>query len=434
MRNFLFGIAASIIFVQSMAAFSQTEEPPGLWECYRLAIGNYPLQGNIERHEKIGGLKQANIDAAWYPQLSLFGQAQYQSDVTKIDIDLELPGGASPAFPEMAKDQYKAGISLKQLIWDGGASAHRGDVEEMQTKIEVQSVKVDLYSLLEKVNRYYFNLLMLSKREESLETARSSLGSNIKMLSSLVENGVMLRSNLEILEAEKLRLDQQEEEITAMKKAAAQSLSELTGVVIPFDAQLPKPELRIDNGNAITGFRPEYELFDLSRENIERSKGLNDSKYMPKFALFGQLAYGRPGLNMFSEEFDSYWIVGVQASWSFWNWGTPQRESEILDINAELIRAKKESFTQNLSVAAKYYINSISKIERQLEQDDEIIALRKKIAKESEIRLKNGIITSTEYLMEFNASVSAELEREIRKIELLSLKTEYLTLIGKINQ
>jgi outer membrane protein TolC len=172
-----------------------------LAECYGLAIQNYPLSENIQLYGRIGELKRSNIESRYYPQISLFGQAQYQSDVTKIDIDLTLPGGLKPAFPEMVKDQYKIGINLNQLIWDGGAAASEKSLEETKSLLDEKNTLVELYSLKEKVNSSFFNIMIIREREKSLETAKNDLENNIKIISSLVENGVLLESNLDILKA-----------------------------------------------------------------------------------------------------------------------------------------------------------------------------------------------------------------------------------------
>lgn len=49
--------------------------------------------------------------------------------------------------------------------------------------------------------------------------------------------------------------------------------------------------------------RPETQLLSLDMANQENIYQLNISKNFPKVALFGQVGYGRPGLNFLSNQF-----------------------------------------------------------------------------------------------------------------------------------
>ena len=74
-----------------------------LEQCYERARQNYPL---IKHKELIALSKEftiANAYSGYMPQVAIYGQATYQSDVTQISID-------NPMFPKidpLSKDQYK---------------------------------------------------------------------------------------------------------------------------------------------------------------------------------------------------------------------------------------------------------------------------------------------------------------------------------------
>ncbi|MDQ1266553.1 MAG: hypothetical protein QG635_1705 [Bacteroidota bacterium] len=404
-----------------------------LEECYNLAAGNYPTGKNLNIYNEMADLKRSNLNAGYYPEITAFGQAQYQSDVTKVSIALppQLQQlGINFNIPSPDKDQYKIGVNINQLIWDGGIIAYQKDLEQNQTLIENQSVMTEIYALRQRVSDAYFGALTLQQKMKSLEIIRNDLQAKINKVRSGVENGILLESNLLILEAENLKLDQKNEELLAAYKTAIQSLETLIGKNIPSEETLAFPEF--NNKFQLEGReRPEYKLFDITKKNFDYAKDLTDAKYMPKFGAFAQGAYGKPGLNMLDPDFASYYIVGLKASWSLWNWGSATRDKQIYTLQSEIVVHKEKTFSMNLSVAAKKYINEIEKIEKMLIQDVQIIELRHKIVEMSASQLDNGVITSTEYLTEFNSEAQAKLDAAARKIELLKAKSDLGIVVGR---
>ena len=71
--------------------------------CYQWARQNYPNLKQAGIFKEITALQQENIKTNYYPQVTLNGQATYQSDVTHIGISLP-----NISIPTVSKDQYKA--------------------------------------------------------------------------------------------------------------------------------------------------------------------------------------------------------------------------------------------------------------------------------------------------------------------------------------
>ena len=78
-------------------------------ECYELARKNYPLIKQKELLVKSMEFTIANAQSGYLPQVAIYAQATYQSDVTR------LPGGV-PGVEPLSKDQYKIYGELNQTI------------------------------------------------------------------------------------------------------------------------------------------------------------------------------------------------------------------------------------------------------------------------------------------------------------------------------
>lgn len=414
-------IFITLLFFAASVAFAA--ENVTLQDCYNKSEAQWPLRKQSALLKKQSDLKIQNINSEYLPEMSVFGSAQYQSDVTKITIPF--PG---ISIPEMPKDQYKIGLNVNQLIWDGGISSVRNELETLQAEINSANVEVELYKIKEQVNKAFFSILIIKENIKSIELLESDLQERLSSISSAVRNGVMLQSNYDIIKAELLKARQQKDELTSMFAISLDALNELTGLALDSSSifVIPSADKFITNEN----MRKEFSVFKLTRESLEESKKLSESKLKPMFSAFMQGAYAKPGLNMFDEEFKPYWLAGVKASWNIWNWGISDRESQVAEIQKQIVDSQEETFSKSLNLAKIQYIREIEKLEKQLSSDKEIVELRRSIALSQKSRLDNGTTTATEYVTEQNSFRRAELALSIRNIEIIKAKINLSTLMG----
>ena len=122
---------------------------------------------------------------------------------------------------------------------------------------------------------------------------------------------LILKSDIDVLASEKIKLEQQISENEIRKASLLKIFSSLTGTEIDASAEfvLPSP------GEELPGelSRPELKIFDLRKEQLDASLQVMQSKRMPKACGFATLGYGNPpGSNFFRDEFAPYYISGCQ--------------------------------------------------------------------------------------------------------------------------
>ncbi|HEY4789058.1 MAG TPA: TolC family protein, partial [Bacteroidales bacterium] len=385
---------------------------------------NYPTAKDKALIQAAANLKISSVQSGYLPQVSLNGQTSYQSD--GINITIPTPTGRQSM--SQAKDQYKVTLDVNQVLYDGGSIHYQRKLEEASSAVDEQQVDVDLYKIREQVNNAYFQLLSLQENRKLLNATLNEIKDRESVVTSSVQNGVLTPSDLDILEAERLKVEQQLAEIDINRNSTLNILSILVGKPVPDSISLEMPVISVKDTTVPA--RPEYKLFDLQTERLEDSKQLTGTTLRPKVYAFAQGGYGRPGLNMLSNNFNTYYIVGASLKWTLWDWSKNRHDRQVLDVQKQMIQDKREAFDVNLNVDLQNRLSSIQKLEEALKRDDQIVELRSRITKASASRLENGVITSTDYLVDLNAETIAKINLETHKIQLVQSKANYLLAKG----
>lgn len=391
------------------------------------AWDHFPLARTVDQHEEIAQLRRREINDRLRPSISAGGQATYHSAVPEIPLDA--PG---LELPSVKHDQYRVSLDISQLIFDGGAAAGRRRLEDASFALAREQVAADFHRILEQVNQIYFAALLQGAALSSLRLLREDVEARMRALRARVREGVAAGGTADVLEVELLRIDQQLEEGRVEHKSALAVLGKLTGLEITEDFILVVPKVATGVQDEASS-RPEYAVFQATRERFELQKRLAESENRPVVSSSAMVAYGRPpGLNIFENGLSPFYTLGLQVRWPLFR--TARRDLRILDLQTEILDRQEETFTQNISAAAERERHDVHRLEGMLEQDLKIIALREQISKRARGQLELGVISATEYLLEEHASHQARLTYERRRIELEFARVRYLTTLGQTDE
>ncbi len=420
-----FLITMLILFNTVTATLYAQNNPVTLKECYKIAYENHPNSKQKDYYKSISSLKLENIGVNFLPQISLRGQATYQSDVTELVVN-------NPLFqpPVINKDQYRITMDVRQLIYDGSNTSSLKNTETKQVLVDEQKVEVDLFSLKQRINDLYFSVLLFQQRMRVNQLLINDLKSRIAETESRVKNELNLPANLYILQAQLIQTEQEMENLNSDREASLKMLSELIGYTIPEKTELEYPQHQAVVFDDNLSERPEYKLFDCQKEQLNSYSDVISSRILPKLSAFGQAGLGRPGLNMLDNDFKPFYMVGLSVSWNPINWGADNNEKQIYQINQKIVDSQKETFEKNVKVSLEKYKSDMDKYENLIQKDEELITLREKIVESTYSQLQNGTITSTVYLTELNNKTQSQLMLETHKLQLLQAKINYLTTKG----
>ncbi|WP_372920198.1 TolC family protein [Salegentibacter sp.] len=408
----------SVIIIFLMTFSMEAQQVLSLEESYELAERNYPL---ARQGELLGNKTEAEVSEIQkdkLPRIDLNAQAHYQSEV--ISFPFQLP---NTTMETPNNDQYRATLDVNQLIYKGGSIDARSALKEAELKTSQQEVAVNLYQLKGRINQLYFSVLLLQEQEALLLSKQEQVESQIQEVETGVKYGAVLASSADVLKAELLKIDQQLIQVRADRNKLRENLATLLSTEIDESVILEKPytqEIELTENN-----RPELELFDLKKQQLEASKEVLSKSTTPSLSGFAQAGYGNPGLNMLDNSFQDFYMVGLRASWNVFDWGKNKEAKKALDISQDIIETEKESFLVNNNMELQEAKNEILKMEQTIATDNEILALREKVIKASGSQLRNGVITSSEYLTEFNKLFESKIDQKVHEIQLALARANF---------
>jgi len=418
------------ILLSSLHTFSQ--KTLTLKECYEKAAGTNVLALEKQAYTEIWQMKDKNLSRGWLPALDANGSFIYNSsvvDMTDILGSLPIPGIADMIEP-LPHEQYKITVDVNQVLYDGGAIKGARALEKADLNINQKQNETDLYKLRGQINSYYFNLLLLDKQKELLQNYLEILNKRISSLNSALVSGVIIKSDIDILAAEKIKLQQQISENEIRKSSLLRILSSLTGAAIDDSTALVLPSPQEELTHELS--RPELQLYDLRKEQLSASLQVLQSKRMPRAFGFATLGYGNPpGSNFFKDEFASYYILGAGIKWNIFDWNKVKNEKQVVSLQQDSIDNRKSDMTDNLTRLLDAKSAEIASLRSLVESDAELVAIRKRITMAAESQYENDAITATEYLNEMNSEKQALINYEIHKINLAMAQIEYMNISGK---
>lgn len=416
------GWLIGLMLISTHWATAQQNNSLSIDVCVEMAKRNFPL---IKQYGLIEKSKEYSVDNAnkgYLPQLSIAGQAIYQSAVTQIPISLP-----NMDIPTISKDQYRLYGEVSQPITDLFVLKDNKNLIEANTQVETQKVEVELYKLRERINQLYFGILLIDEQLQQTTLLKKDIQSGIDKTNVAIQNGTATKSNATILKAELLKANQRTIELKATRKGYAEMLSYFIGSTIDENTTLLKPESQLVS-NSIN--RPELKLYDLQKKAFDVQSKLITAKNLPRFSLFFQGGLGRPALNMLSNDVQGYYIGGLRLNWNLTGFYTYNKERKILTVNQSFINIQQEIFLFNTNLNLRQQNSEITKVQELIETDSDIISLRESVKHTTKIQLENGTATTNDYLISVNAEDQARQNLILHEIQLLMAQYNYQTTSG----
>ena len=387
-------------------------------ECQQAAERNYPLIKRMDLIRQTTDLNVGNIQKGWLPQLSVMAQSTYQSDVTAFPNEMQtLYKQMGISMEGLRKDQYRVGIDVQQLVFDGGAIRNQKEMARLQGVVESAQNEVSMYSVRQRVNEMYFALLLLDEQILLNKDLQALLNGNEKKLASLYKKGTAAEVDYLNVKAERLNVEQQMTSLQSQRQTVARMLSVFCGIEVK---KLVKPEVV---GTSAENNRPELRLIDSQIRLANAQEKALHSALLPRLGVFASGFYGYPGYNMFEDMMHRKWslngMVGARLTWNIGAFYTHKSDKAKLQLMRQSAENSREVFLFNNNLEQIRQDENISRYRKLMAEDEEIISIRSSIRKAAESKLAHGIIDVNDLVREINAENATRVQRSVHEIEML---------------
>lgn len=395
-----------------------------LEQCQEAAERNYPL---IKQYDLINRTTDVNVSSilrGWLPQISVNAQVSYQSDVTswpdKIQamyqtIGIDMKG--------LKKDQYRIGIDLNQVLYDGGVMDSRKRIARAEGDVQTAETEVTLYQIRQRVNEMYFSLLLLNEQIALNSDLSRLLMENENTVDALYRRGIAAESEIFTIRAEQLDVKQKETTLLSQKRALQLMLSLFCGIEV---SDPVKPDEVKSEG---MGDRPELKLVDSQIRLLNAQQRALNTGLTPRLSLFATGFYGYPGYNMFEDMLSHKWswngMVGARLTWSIGALYTRKNDKAKFQLQRERAENNREVFLFNNRMEQIQQLAQTDRIKQLLKDDEELIRLRSAIRQASESKMANGVISVSDLLKDINRENAARVQQSMHEIELLKVQYEH---------
>ena len=383
-----------------------------LEECRHWAQENYPLVLNASR--------------AWLPQVRLSAQATWQTDAASFPDEMTAMLAVTGLELEgIRQDQYKLALDVQQNIWDGGRSAAEKRIVQQQAEVDRLSTDMDFHALEGRVDDLFFGILLIEEQRSQIASRLALLEDNLRRCQVMKDNGLLMQSDVDAVEAELLTARQQSEQFDRSCEAYREMLSLLTGKPMS-ETLLTMPEARPSLSSLESN--PQVRMFEAMSSQTEAQEDLVRSASMPQFSLFAQGWYGYPGLNMFKNMQNADWslnaIVGIRLAWNISAYYTQKNNLDRLHNTRQQIAVQKDVLQFNRSLQLRQMENEVARLGSTLRDDDRIVALRKSVREAAEVKHAEGVMGTTDLLHAITDESTAQSARTLHRIEMIKKQYE----------
>jgi outer membrane protein TolC len=414
-------IAIGIISL-GLAFSGRSQKTLTLDEALKGAEKNYPGAKQKESVRAVGEQQERLLNNALYPQVNVTGQAAFQSEVTAF----AMPGSAEEIGQK--PDNYSIGLEMRLPLTQFGTVQTRKQIEKAQTSLSISQLDADVQKVRERVTTIFGNVLLQKENQSILMIRLGDLQQQRKKVAVGVASGAVLKSNQLVFDSEILTTEQRVGDVRATLTGLIQQLSLLTGMKLDTSMQFQLTDIKVAAGDNIN--RPELQALETQKQLLDLQSELLVKETRPNLYVFGQGFYGRPGYNFLNTNLRPYAIGGIGLSWNINNMLNHSKQQKLIGLNKDIVDHQEETFRLNLETSLIQQRAEIDKYQTIIGKDAQIVNTRQEILRAAASQLENGVITSTEYMIELNQENTAELNLALHQVQLSMAKAQYNTILG----
>ncbi len=384
----------------------------------RLAV-EQALQNNNQLKAEQEAVVQARLKAKAAFRETLPGldfEASYNHVTDVPELRMPTPMGVQ-TIRLGTFDKYEAGLSVNYVLFSGFAQQNNIRLKELQKDLSAVRLKSSQKEIAFQTIRAYRQVQMLLLTVDIYKAAEKRVGLKLNDVRTLVKQGMALAVDtlslrLSLLDAQQNRLNME-----SRLELAQQQLDNLTGTHIVVQREETSPH---KTPEAIWTPEQNLRLQALNKQIrlAQATAGLAESPLYPHVALYAAYKYGKPGLDMISNEWMAYGVWGAGLSWNLFNWQKDALTSQAAQAKARELAFRKQVAKEQLKLGFDQAESAYRFLQHRWQLQRQAVELAKAKMQTIQSRYKRGMASATDFNMANLELTQAELKEAQQRIQL----------------
>ncbi|BBO66393.1 transporter [Desulfosarcina alkanivorans] len=326
-----------------------------------------------------------------------------EASYTRLDEELSFAMGPQ-SLTFMDRDQYKAGLVIRQPIFTGGRLDAARKASQYSRDAQAQENRALEEEVVFQVTRAYRTAQLAEAFQGVAVEAVDLLEMHEHDVAILVEKGAnpeidLLRTRTELANARK--------ELNGADNAvdlAYSALKHLLSIPLTESVKLtealalsPRPEADLSSLTELAlSQRPELSAIDSKVAAAEQALKAAKGEYLPTIALEGRYEYMEGDFR--DLEGGDHWTVGIGAQLPLWNWGkTAAKVREARSQRAQ-VSIQRDKTTDRIRLEVRQAFLNIGKAEKNIDAAESALKTAKEAYRQARARYRAGEGTNTDVL------------------------------------
>jgi outer membrane protein len=417
--------------------FSANSQTLNLETCLKMAdTANLTIR-NSQLDISINDKERDAYMAARLPHVGLSGDYKYNAIIPGQVIPADFFGGAPGTFSTVkfgVPYTLSNTVQLTQVLFNPqinyGLAALKvnSEIVEIQNRMVNQDVKQQVAST-------FFNLQAITKQLVFVNGNIANMDKLIKNMDAMVQQQLMIQTEVDKLQINKLSLVNSRESLQASKDQLETYLKILIGMD-PKAAISIEADMLVEKSILVDDSQINYPELDLiaaqKKMNQEERKGTNMA-YLPNLSFYASYNYN---YNMKPD--DNYRVgiqgafLGLKMDWTLFDGLEKYHKQKVNAFNSEKLANQEVYAQQQLDMKTANLKRQIEVQSNSLEVSKEQMRLAERVYDQTKARFEQGTISSNDLITADNSLQQAQTNVVTSYIQLRQAELEYLRAIGNI--
>ena len=276
------------------------------------------------------------------PQLGFSAGYMRLSDIPPFEVSLPIlpkPIQISPVI----LDNYSLKLSLQQPLFTGFRLTSLKNMAQLNYKASELDFNSDKNDEALKIQSAFWNYYKAQQNDKVLEENLQQIKQHLDDTKNFAANGLATQNDVLKIEVQYSSTQLQKIEADNMLDIARMTFNQAIGLPLDSQTEIEAGDLSTtkinynlkDLFNEARRSRNELKSLQYRVEASAKNVTASQSTWFPSLYLISDYYYSKPNQRYLPavDEFKNTWDVGVQLSWSLWNWGYTSSQTTIAEQN-----------------------------------------------------------------------------------------------------